>query len=1297
MAESGHLMTEIKITGDGTFGSLQPGWSVNEDATPVAIGDSSGGIDSLSLSVSQGENSEFFSSESAELYSDDLGSFFGSVSTVDSDGADQGADTTVPLSVSGLGKGLTSTKTTVVAYGNYNVLYAGKVLDSKTDYARLIAVRYFQDGEETNDVYRVEGPPVGATGIHVVKRKRDGSQQYIKLTGADLPTSLSSVYSFIHGADDFILFYLSGSGVRKLGWFNRTTGALIAAVGSNGTGNGQFGSIYSGGTQLVRVINKIYLADYGNNRVQIFDEFTRAFVSKWAVSSPKHIAGTSEGIPELPGTGPTIYVQSGSNLFITEYAIDGVPTERIVPSPADIGSIAVDFDRIIVSSGDRVILYGRQNGEYRDAFQSSGVTFLNIVISSSIVYVSSTTDSVTSEITIVLTDPITPYAAFAHYAALGGIDYISYQGDYKEGPAIPMGAWTDTPWNKIKELAASQNLEVAIVDGIFTVREVGTRVLELDNIQGASASLRISDQGAARSVGVSWSGLSPTLYSVFYKLPYSQTISFKSGEVRTSSVPITGQPSYVAQPVYGEDYVVMGIHPTTGSRYPISPWLWVNSGASLSVQWDASKPNGLEMTIVAPVNPLYDNRWGSAILFTDFELGSNYATERQRVVAENLALNPGGFTGSNWSKGPGLSVVYSPTLPPVWTVLSSTDSYAVVNLSAMFANVPYRLRVKMSTVSGTVSSIGVLQAGGLPFASIGAMTLSGGTWTWEGVITPTATALSPQVWLSVVGSVGAKVTLQDFVLVQRGGFELGASFDGGTPAAGYSYRWTGAAFSSVSQKYTRTQVNSNLEIRGRGLNDTGRGGSIDLLTGANPNTVSTEKASDVSNPFLTLEAQAYDRGIWRAEQLNGLGAELRFTIPTHDLDGFGLTAGSLVRFKDCMYRITNARIGNVWTAITATRYNRQSDTQAINAGRTMGQVDNFWDGIDYKDQMIKPLRDDANLYPSGAVGKRYYATADSFGTLQGTVVSYITLLKDELSFTPYTNVSVGSRCAQDGAQEAWGNVTPVPYSLGPDSFGHIAFGINPALQAGLNPLMRAAEKGAMEQLIWAMCAESRLSNDAWAKWPTDWGIYSNSGLKDGNAYVAEAAGYQATMTPAAGSYVGIGYSFSTAGGASVAGTGIWKRGSTVVQENDTSKPPATAWGNLLVPHPVRFMNLNGSTQISVDSVAAQYTTLDSLVKLSATPPWIVVVKPTYILPSSPHFIPNSTVDAYRSDIDSVVESVGNSYAPVANKLIVVDPVTMGWNPTIHTSSDGLHPSDLGARFLKECVKKSIAFAMKYSS
>lgn len=132
--------------------------------------------------------------------------------------------------------------------------------------------------------------------------------------------------------------------------------------------------------------------------------------------------------------------------------------------------------------------------------------------------------------------------------------------------------------------------------------------------------------------------------------------------------------------------------------------------------------------------------------------------------------------------------------------------------------------------------------------------------------------------------------------------------------------------------------------------------TINLLTGANPDTTPADVTSTFDSPFITDIGTLYDAGVWAAVAAAGPVLSITFQVATETLDGFGLTTGAIVSYQNANWRITEVQIGYNTTTITASWYTTMNDVDTAWSGQLLGAKDIVWQGYEFADQLIEPLR-----------------------------------------------------------------------------------------------------------------------------------------------------------------------------------------------------------------------------------------------------------------------------------------------------------------------------------------------------
>ena len=177
--------------------------------------------------------------------------------------------------------------------------------------------------------------------------------------------------------------------------------------------------------------------------------------------------------------------------------------------------------------------------------------------------------------------------------------------------------------------------------------------------------------------------------------------------------------------------------------------------------------------------------------------------------------------------------------------------------------------------------------------------------------------------------------------------------------------------------YTSGNTYAALSVVGSGVKVNPK--TLKLLTGANPDKVLQDVAKTVNNPFISSIAQAYDRGIIVSSAASGPTASISFNVSIHSLDGFGVTAGSLVYYEDSIYRITDCAISGINVSINAVKHVHVGDVDAKWSGGTVGFFDELWTDHHVADNTIKPLwfigDDEALVLLYDTDGNPYFAFA----------------------------------------------------------------------------------------------------------------------------------------------------------------------------------------------------------------------------------------------------------------------------------------------------------------------------------
>jgi len=126
-------------------------------------------------------------------------------------------------------------------------------------------------------------------------------------------------------------------------------------------------------------------------------------------------------------------------------------------------------------------------------------------------------------------------------------------------------------------------------------------------------------------------------------------------------------------------------------------------------------------------------------------------------------------------------------------------------------------------------------------------------------------------------------------------------------------------------------------------------------TGADPTKTTQLIARTINNFAIADLTQVAGVTPAAIEDVSGVAVTVSFSMPTADLNGFGLSAGSLFYAEDSRYRIKSVRFGGLKADVTAVRHVTLNDIDTALTGLTYDQQDAIWDGYSLDDRTIKPL------------------------------------------------------------------------------------------------------------------------------------------------------------------------------------------------------------------------------------------------------------------------------------------------------------------------------------------------------
>lgn len=598
------MATKLVLTGAGTIGELQAGWSVQSDATPVAPGDSSGSVGQISASVGQGEDSEFVVNNPSTFTHDRLGSISGMVSTLDSNGSTEAMDTTLGMTLTTPLDALSSQRDALGIPGSY--LYTGTRTNTVLNNSRNGI-----DGT-AGQFWTVNGISTGAgtANIEIASYLNGFFQSSFQfadpfMTGLNVDPYKDSWYSATRNPanGDFYLLGLANN-VPKVYRFS-SAGAVLSSWGALGTAAGQLSNYFLPNLNSQRLIGwsaaaggRVYVLDVGNRRVQWYGP-TGTYVSGvTVVINPVSLAMTT--------TSSSFYVLSYNVGAVYQYSTAGasqgiislgftdssIGSQQMILTPS---SLVINGNKtgevgnrsiIIDTATSTIVSNVLRPGDYDTPLAFDGRVFYSY----SSFYVMQRHVGMEA----ILQD------AFSYYFALSGVLESYYTATVN--PAVVLPPWSGDVWDHVKQLCSAYAVEIAVVSNVVTVRDIGVNTLIVDNLVSGTAKLSLDSQSNGQYVKVAYSKARYSTNSVLYDAQVAgNAMSVSAGSHTSQTVTTTNYPTVVNNPTPTDattappgTYYVLDAN---NVHIPVTQW--VGYGGSLVVSMNPAL-GSLDLILTAP-------------------------------------------------------------------------------------------------------------------------------------------------------------------------------------------------------------------------------------------------------------------------------------------------------------------------------------------------------------------------------------------------------------------------------------------------------------------------------------------------------------------------------------------------------------------------------------------------------------------------------------------------------------------------------------------------------------------------
>lgn len=615
------VVVSITLAGSGAIGQVVEKWSVREDCTPLAPGDTRGGVGSATVDADSTSTSVFVIDNNLTLEDETAGEWRGNVV------ASPVVEGKVHLDVAGKLNFLVADRTVDPVWFNAatpkNFIPTGQAT-GQVENLYKVAVDT-SDGSVFASSYGVAGigrytiVKYSATGSYITEfgAYGSGNGQFAGAVSITVNPADGSVFVG-DGTNNRVQKFTTSGG--------RTVYTYSAQVGGSGTGNGQFGA----GLIPVAVDSSgnVYAGDRGNARIQKFNSAlayqTQVAVPGFSTATPVYdmsmspadilyvslvSAGFFDGdnagrvrrystslavvgtdiVPPVPqGTRALLNIAADATGFwaywgtangIIKYNDAGVEQRRWYSGYPFSQDVNTGYSIAIGNNGDVVVGFKTGSG-FTNFFPANRVTVFNWA-------------------SVPLSEAILGYMETCD-PTLGGMTY-SY--DVAADPAVVLPAWSGDVWAHLKEVCTAHNIDIYADNGVIHVADAGARIITLDNTSpirtepvnlfGGQQLIMYATNPVAGG-GVLWSASEA---NTRYQIDVGQR---RTVAVSTSNYPVSVDPLVPTDslPVLPGQYYVID---STGAHVPAASWV----AAGASVKGTAGSGVGqVEFTLQGPNSPI---------------------------------------------------------------------------------------------------------------------------------------------------------------------------------------------------------------------------------------------------------------------------------------------------------------------------------------------------------------------------------------------------------------------------------------------------------------------------------------------------------------------------------------------------------------------------------------------------------------------------------------------------------------------------------------------------------------------
>jgi hypothetical protein len=547
-------------------------------------------------------------------------------------------------------------------------------------------------------------------------------------------------------------------------------------------------------------------------------------------------------------------------------------------------------------------------------------------------------------------------------------------------PTVAYEGWTGVAWDYLRNLAAATRTEIAVVNGTIVVRDIGLRTIDLSQHTDADVTITPNTQDTALTVQVvnrnttSVASVGDFIYN--YALNPSVetnatdwsyvvgTGTLTTTPVRSTAIHQNGVAAYrgvinaaLIDPIIFDPYWNYSV--TQKSKFSLTT---VAAGSTI---YASSYVYSSCSYVFASTTSVYSNiEWynssnvlissttgGSGIGAVNFSFGTSW-----HATPQLSATVPTGAAYGLLCNTFSVAMDYSPT-GGTPSIVFGSDSILASNSPVSFfdgatgggtwtgtTNNSVSYKANPSNTSFYVALTDTTNPNNVITANAGQVVK--GTVTALG--SPAALAQPVRVTTTTVGVGQYAVSGSDGLPIAAAQFEAyGGSLVvavSATPnSIDYTFTAPATAIPGVPAPYSiavsdGTNSYATLNIAGAGTLSSPQTLTYDTGAGNTKNPV----YGPVDIPFLTTLSDTNDRAIELAAQYGGGVQTISFGLSTTDALGLGLTPGSLVTWKENIYRIISTTVEEATVQCTASARVIGSDFDTVWAGKTSNDFATVW-------------------------------------------------------------------------------------------------------------------------------------------------------------------------------------------------------------------------------------------------------------------------------------------------------------------------------------------------------------------